>query len=80
MFTIIIWKNLIEYIKDTKNILNGKKIKDEIKWLWDEDKMLATIKLIALSIGTPFLLLFDICVIPLELLYLLVYKFLWGGK
>lgn len=80
MFTIIIWKNLIEYIKDTKNILNGKKIKNEIKWLWDEDKMLATLKLIALSIGTPLLLLFDICVIPLELLYLLVYKFLWGGK
>ena len=80
MFTIIIWKNLIEYIKDTKNILNGKKIKDEIKWLWDEDKMLATIKLMVLSIVTPFLLLLDICAMPLELLYLLVYKFLWEGK
>lgn len=68
MLTITIWKNLIKYIKDIK------------EYLWDEDKMLATIEIIILPIFTPFILLLDICAMPLELLYLIVYKFLWGGK
>lgn len=80
MLIIILWKNLIKHIKDTKNSLNKIKGKDEIKWLWDEDKMLATIGLIALIMFTPLLLLIDVCAIPSYVLYLLVYKILWGDE
>ena len=71
----MIWKDLIEYIKNTKGYIKNTK-----EHFWDEDKEIAIVELIFLSMVTPFLLLLDICGMPFELLYLLLYRILWGGK
>lgn len=70
MITKSFWKNIIKNIKEIKKT-NPKYYKLE------EEKTETTLIFIIIIIATPLFLLFDLFVLPFELLYLIVYKLLW---
>lgn len=73
MLTIFCWKKII---KDIKIVRNTWPTYYRLK----EDKIEKTLCYIAVVVITPLLLLFDLFMLPFELIYLITYKILWGGK
>lgn len=73
MLTIFCWKEIIKDIKIVRNTWSGY-------YRLKEDKMEKTLCCITVVVATPLLLLFDLFVLPFELIYLITYKILWGGK
>lgn len=74
MLTVFCWKEII------KKIRQFRKKTYPTYYRLDEEKIETTLGCIAVVAGTPLLLLLDLFVLPFELIYLITYKILWGGK
>lgn len=73
MLTVFCWK---EIIIDIRKVRNTRPTYYRLK----EDKIDKTLCCIVVVVITPLLLLLDLFVLPFELIYLITYKILWGGK
>ena len=73
MLTIFCWEKIIEKIKIVRKTY-------PTYYRLKEDKIETTLGCIAVVAATPLFLLFDLFVLPFELVYLVTYKILWGGK
>lgn len=74
MITKFIWKETLTEIKQVKNITNPRYYR--IK----EDRLEATMDMVMIILATPIFILLDLLLLPIELIYLITYKILWGGK
>lgn len=77
MITRILYKEVIGDIKDFKEDMPCY-LKDDPYII--EERSYNTFKLLILIIFTPLLLVFDLFILPLELLYLILYKVIWKEK
>lgn len=73
MLTVLCWKEIIKQIRIVRKT-NSK------YYRLKEDKIDTTFYCIAVVLFTPLLLLFDLFILPFELIYLIIYKILWGDK
>lgn len=73
MFTVLCWKEIIRKIKIVRKTY-------PTYYRLKEDKIKTTLYCIAVVLFTPLILLLDLFVLPFELIYLITYKILWGGK
>lgn len=71
MINKYIWKETLADIKKTKNINNPRYYR--IK----EDRFEVTIGMVITILATPFIALLDLFLLPIELMYLIIYKILW---
>lgn len=71
MITKCIWKETLVEIKKAKNINNPRYYR--IK----EDREEATMIMLLVIIITPIVILLDLVLLPIELMYLIIYKILW---
>lgn len=73
MLTVFCWKEIIKKIRIVrKTYPTYYKLK--------QDKIETTLCCIAVVGVTPLLLLLDLFMLPFEMIYLITYKILWGGK
>lgn len=71
MITKYIWKETLTEIKKVKNINNYRYYR-----IKEDKEEVAMIVLISI-IGTPIVILLDLFLLPIELMYLIIYKILW---
>lgn len=71
MITKFIWKETLTEIKQVKNITNPRYYR--IK----EDRSEATMEMVIIILATPIAILLDLVLLPIELMYLIIYKILW---
>ena len=71
MITKFIWKETLTGIKKVKNINNPRYYR--IK----EDRLEATMNMVIIILATPIFILLDLVLLPIELIYLIIYKILW---
>lgn len=71
MITKFIWKETLTEIKQVKNITNPRYYR--IK----EDRLEATMEMVIIILATPIVILLDLVLLPIELMYLIIYKILW---
>ena len=71
MITKFIWKEILADIKQVKNITNPRYYR--IK----EDRLDVTIDMVLVILATPIVVLLDLVLLPIELMYLIIYKILW---
>lgn len=71
MITKVIWKETLTEIKQVKNITNPRYYR--IK----EDRLEATMEMVIIILATPIVILLDLVLLPIELMYLIIYKILW---
>lgn len=73
MLTVFCWKELLKQIRMVRKI-------SPKYYRLKENKIETTLCCIAVVATTLLLLLLDLFVLPFELIYLITYKTLWGGK
>jgi hypothetical protein len=71
MITKFTWKEILTEIKQAKNITNPRYYR--IK----EDRLNATMDMVMIILATPIFILLDLLLLPIELMYLIIYKILW---
>ena len=71
MITKFIWKETLTEIKQVKNITNPRYYR--IKG----DRLEATMEMVIIILATPIVILLDLVLLPIELMYLIIYKILW---
>lgn len=73
MITVLCWKKIIKEIGLVRNA-------PPTYYRLKEEKIIDTLCCIVVVAATPLLLLLDLSMLPFELIYLIIYKILWGGK
>lgn len=73
MFTVLCWKEIIRKIRIVRQM-------NPTYYKLKEEKIETTLCCIFVVVATPLFLLIDLFVLPFELIYLITYKILWGGK
>ncbi len=71
MITKFTWKEILTEIERAKNITNPRYYR--IK----EDRLNATMDMVMIILATPIFILLDLLLLPIELMYLIIYKILW---
>lgn len=72
MLTKQMWVEILEEIKELKDgVVNPNYYRKE------KDREVATIATIVTILLTPLTILLDLATLPLQLIYLIVYKLLW---
>lgn len=71
MITKKLWKETLEEIKKVKNINNPHYYR--IK----EDKSEVAMEMVLAIFMSPFSILLDLFLLPIQLIYLIIYKILW---
>lgn len=73
MLTVLFWKDIIKKIRVLRKTY-------PTYYRLKKEKIETTFCCIVVVVITPLLLLLDLFVLPFELIYLITYKILWGGK
>jgi hypothetical protein len=79
MFTRKFYKNTIERIKDLKQLIKIKPyLADDPDIISEKQDIMSD--LVSTIAFTPFMLAVDLIALPLELIYLILYKIIWKEK
>lgn len=79
MFTKNYYKGIIERIKDLKQLIKIKSyLADDPDIISEKQDIIDD--LVLAIIFTPFILAVDLIMLPLELIYLILYKVIWKVK
>jgi hypothetical protein len=79
MFTKNYYKDIIERIKDLKRLIKRKPYLADDPDIISEKQDIIDDLVLAITF-TPFILAVDLIILPLELVYLMLYKVIWKEK
>lgn len=79
MFTKYYYGNTIERVKDLKQLIKTKSyLVNNPNIISEKQDIIGD--LVLLIVFTPFTLIIDLIVLPIELIYLILYKIIWKEK